>query len=199
MDGDVLAPLEPRYYRLLKQVWQLPSLSLRESLGCQPRASARAKCIMFVHTGLLLCTRPYCCARGSTVLTNPERLQNASPAPGFSRAAELRPVHNTTLHNALRCVVFASTLVETQHDARIDSDFILASPCVAFLSLVVKDPRLLLVINLCVSRIYATQDLASLCEPTFRLETYRIPFFSSILTKKCCHCLVSDLPKVLQY
>ena len=49
-----------------------------------------------------------------------------------------RPVHNTTLNNALRCVVFASTLVETQHDARIDLDPILAFPCVAFLRLVVE-------------------------------------------------------------
>ena len=56
-----------------------------------------------------------------------------------------------TLNNALRCVVVASTLVETQYDARIDLDPILAFPCVAFLRLVVKDPRLFLVINLCVS------------------------------------------------
>ena len=52
----------------------------------------------------------------------------------------LRPVHNTTLNNALRCVIFVSTLVETQHDARIDSDPILAFPCVAFLRQVVKKP-----------------------------------------------------------
>ena len=38
----------------------------------------------------------------------------------------LRPVHNNMmLNNALRCVTFASTLVEMQHDARIDSDPIL--------------------------------------------------------------------------
>ena len=57
---------------------------------------------------------------------------------------ELRPVHNTTLNNALRCVVFALTLVETQHDARKDSDPILASPCAAFLRLVVEKPPTLL-------------------------------------------------------
>ena len=81
----------------------------------------------------------------------------------------LRPVHNTTLNNALRCVVFVSTLVETQHDARIDSDPILASSCIAFLRLVIKDPRLW-VINLCVSQINATQCLASLCEPALRYD-----------------------------
>ena len=68
----------------------------------------------------------------------------------------------------MRCVVFALTLVETQHDARIDSDPIFAFPCVAFLRLVVKKPPTFLVINLCVSRINATQGLASLCEPAFR-------------------------------
>ena len=47
----------------------------------------------------------------------------------------LRLVHNTTLNNALHSVVFMSTLVETQHDARIDLDPILAFPCVAFLHL----------------------------------------------------------------
>ena len=62
----------------------------------------------------------------------------------------LRPVHNTTLNNALRCVVFTSTLVETQHDARIDSDPILGFPCTACLRPVVKNPRIFLVINLCV-------------------------------------------------
>ena len=64
----------------------------------------------------------------------------------------LRPVHNTTLNNALHCVGFASTLVETQYDARIDSDPILAFPCVAFLHQVIKKPLIFfLVINLCVS------------------------------------------------
>ena len=57
----------------------------------------------------------------------------------------LRPVHNTTLNNALRRVVFTSTLVETQYDARIDSDSILAFPCVTFLCLVVKKPPTYLV------------------------------------------------------
>ena len=80
----------------------------------------------------------------------------------------LRPVHNMTLNNALRCVVFASTLVEMQHDARIDSDPILVFPCIAFLCLVVKKPTFL-VINLCVSRINAMQGLASLCELAFSL------------------------------
>ena len=82
----------------------------------------------------------------------------------------LRPVHNTTLNNVLRYVVFTLMLVEMQHDARIDSDPILAFPCVAFLRLVVKKPPTFLVINLCVSRINATQGLASLCEPAFMLH-----------------------------
>ena len=71
----------------------------------------------------------------------------------------------STLINTLRYVVFASTLVETQYDARIDSDPIFAFPCVAFLRQVVKKPPTFLVINLCISRINATQGLASLCEP----------------------------------
>ena len=58
-------------------------------------------------------------------------------------------------------------LVETQHDARIDSDPILAFPCIAFLRLVVKKPPTFLVINLCVSQINAMQGLVSLCEPAF--------------------------------
>ena len=69
-----------------------------------------------------------------------------------------------TLNNALRCVVFTSTLVENQHDARIDLDPILALPCIAFLHLVVKKPPIFSAINLCVSRINAMQGLASLCE-----------------------------------
>ena len=79
----------------------------------------------------------------------------------------LRLVHNTMENNALRCVAFASTLVETQYDARIDLGPILALPCVAFLCLVVKKSPTSLVINLCVSLINATQGLASLCEPAF--------------------------------
>ena len=47
------------------------------------------------------------------------------------------------LNNTLRCIVFASTLVEMQHDARIDSDPILAFPCIAVLRLVIKNPQLL--------------------------------------------------------
>ena len=53
---------------------------------------------------------------------------------------ELRLVHNMTLNNVLHCVVFASMLIETQHDARIDSDPILVFSCVAFLRQVVKKP-----------------------------------------------------------
>ena len=64
----------------------------------------------------------------------------------------------------MRCVALASTLVETQYDARIDSGPIPALPCVAFLCLVVKKPPTFLVINLCVSRINALQGLSSLCE-----------------------------------
>ena len=55
-------------------------------------------------------------------------------------------------------------MIKGLNDARIDSDSILAFPCVVFLRLVVKNPRLFLVINLCVSRTNATQGLASLCE-----------------------------------
>ena len=54
-------------------------------------------------------------------------------------------------NNALGCIVFALMLVETQHNARIDSDPILAFPCVTFLRLVVKNPLTYLAINLCVS------------------------------------------------
>ena len=39
---------------------------------------------------------------------------------------DLRPVHNTTLHNVLRSIAFGLTLVGTQRNARIDSDPILA-------------------------------------------------------------------------
>ena len=70
-----------------------------------------------------------------------------------------------TSTHLLCCVVFALRLVETQHDARIDSDPILAFTCVAFLCLVVKNPQIFLVINLCFSRINAMQGLTSLCEP----------------------------------
>ena len=77
----------------------------------------------------------------------------------------LRLVHNTTLNDALRCFVYAWTLVEMQHNARIDSDPILVFPCIAFLCLVIKKPLTFFVLNLCVSQINATQDLASLCEP----------------------------------
>ena len=40
---------------------------------------------------------------------------------------------------AMRYVAFASTLVETHHDARIDSNPILAFLCVAFLRLIVEN------------------------------------------------------------
>ena len=84
-------------------------------------------------------------------------------------AKALRPVHNMTLNNALRCVIFMSTLVEMQHDARIDSDPILAFLYVAFLCLVIKKSPTFEIINLYVSRINATQGLVSLCEPAFTL------------------------------
>ena len=58
---------------------------------------------------------------------------------------------------------------DSQYDARIDSDPILAFPCVTFLHLVVKKLPTFLVINLCVSRINAMQDLVLLCEPAFRV------------------------------
>ena len=78
-------------------------------------------------------------------------------------------VHNTTLNNVLCCVVFVSTLIEMQHDTRIDLDPILMFLCVTLLGLDVKKSPPFLVINLCTSRINATQGLASLCEPVFRL------------------------------
>ena len=65
-------------------------------------------------------------------------------------------VHNTMLNNALHYIVFALTLVETQHDARVDLDPILAFPCIAFLCLVIKKPPIFSAINLCVSRINTT-------------------------------------------
>ena len=79
------------------------------------------------------------------------------------------------LNNALRCIVFASTLVETQHDARIDSDPMLVFPCVAILRLVVKKPLTFLVINLCVLQNNAMQGLASLCEPGLYVVTDTFP------------------------
>ena len=92
---------------------------------------------------------------------------------GFSDVGELhlRPVHNTTLNNALRCVVFSWTFVETQHDARIYLNPILTFPCIAFLHLVIKKLPTFLIINLCVSRINAMQGLVSLHEPAFRVNT----------------------------
>ena len=56
-----------------------------------------------------------------------------------AHARGIRLVHNTTLNNTLHCVV-ASTLVEMQHNASIDSDPILVFFCVVFLPLVVKKP-----------------------------------------------------------
>ena len=48
----------------------------------------------------------------------------------------------TIRRKTMRCVVFTSTLVETQYDARIDSSPIRAFPCVAFLRQVFKKPLL---------------------------------------------------------
>ena len=52
------------------------------------------------------------------------------------------------LNNALHYVVFVLTLVEMQHDPRIDLDPILAFPCIVFLRVVVKKSPTLIVINL---------------------------------------------------
>ena len=105
----------------------------------------------------------------------------------------LRPVHNTTLNNVLRCVIFASTLVETQHNARIDSDPILAFLCVAFLCLVVKKSPTFLVINLCISRTNATQGLAaSLCEQAFKLPMMFCTCIMWILLKTLPSLLLMD-------
>ena len=74
------------------------------------------------------------------------------------------PVHNTTLYNTLCGLAFTSTLVETQRNARIGSDPILAFHCAAFLHLIIKKSPIFLVINFCVSRVNVMQGLASLCE-----------------------------------
>ena len=65
---------------------------------------------------------------------------------------------------ALHCVAFTSMLIETHHNSRIDSDPILAFVCVAFLCLTGEKS---LEKFFGVSRINATQGLASLCEPAF--------------------------------
>ena len=72
-------------------------------------------------------------------------------------------VHNTTLYNALHCIAFTLTLVETQHDVslRIDSDSILAFLYVGLLCVMVPN------IKFCASRINAMLGLVSLCEPAF--------------------------------
>ena len=103
----------------------------------------------------------------------------------------LRPVHNTTLNNALRYVIFASMLVEMQHDARIDSDPILAFLCVMFLRLVVKKSPAFEIINLCVSRINAMQGLASLCEPAFSLVSSS--WSINILTFSIYYCTLKQI------
>ena len=69
------------------------------------------------------------------------------------------------LNNALCCIAFASTLVETQRNARIDSDPILAFLCVGSLCVIAKKSLKLLASKNCVSRINTMQGLASLCEP----------------------------------
>ena len=77
----------------------------------------------------------------------------------------LRLVHNTALNNALRCITFALTFVETHHDARIASDPILAFLCVAFLHLIVENSLEKIVRKFCVSQINTMQGLVSFCEP----------------------------------
>ena len=52
--------------------------------------------------------------------------------------AQLRPVHNMMLYNALHRVTFTLTLVEMQCAARIDLDPTLAFLCVASLHQIVK-------------------------------------------------------------
>ena len=81
----------------------------------------------------------------------------------------LRPVHNTTLYNALHCVAFALTLVGTQHNARIDLNPILAFLCIAFLCQIVKKSlKYLIIQNFAFHKL--TQGLASLCEPAFNAQ-----------------------------
>ena len=70
---------------------------------------------------------------------------------------------NRALHNALRCVAFASTLVATQRGARVDSHSIFA-----FLRLAPRIRQRLLIRKFRVSHINATQGLASYCEPAIR-------------------------------
>ena len=72
----------------------------------------------------------------------------------------------------MHCVVFASTLVEMQHDARIDSDPILAFSCITFLHLVIKKSPTFLVINLCILQINVMQGLTSVYELAFNLRKY---------------------------
>ena len=47
-------------------------------------------------------------------------------------------VHNVTLHHALHCIAFTSTLVAMQRDTRIDLDSILTFLCIGFLCLITK-------------------------------------------------------------
>ena len=72
---------------------------------------------------------------------------------------------NMTLHHMLRCVAITLTLVATQRNARINSDPILAFLCFASLRLIAKKALKVLIRNICVSQINATQSLASHCEP----------------------------------
>ena len=94
-------------------------------------------------------------AESTTRTTPPEscyRLTVISKASGESSPATTGwgtlcyCIKARSLHNALRCVAFALTLVGVQHNVRMDSDPILAFLCVVFLSWIVK--KLLIIINI---------------------------------------------------
>ena len=69
--------------------------------------------------------------------------------------------------------VGAKNSAKTKHKKHNAIGYPCLAFCVAFLRLVVKKNPSFLVINLCVSRINATQSLASLCEPA--LSNAQVP------------------------
>ena len=75
------------------------------------------------------------------------------------------PVHIIMLHNASHCIATASTLVEMQRNARIDSD-----PTLAFLCIIAFLCQKMFAFH----KISAMQDLKSYCELAigYRMHTY---------------------------
>ena len=72
-------------------------------------------------------------------------------------------------------ITFMLTLVETQRDARIDSDPILVFLCVAFLRQV--SAKIFNYKILCFENYNAMQDLASLCELALNVSNIKNPKF----------------------